>query len=93
MTKSTIDYLIGSNELQPSILVGIISEDRQFEFLSENDSFRNFALEFGTTYIDEKRLRGLDKEMKDELKELFQGPQANPFIIHNKNCFTVKIRF
>jgi|TARA_R110000824_G_scaffold290461_2_gene479012 hypothetical protein len=62
-------------------------DDRQSlydEFLSENDSFRNFALEFGTTYIDEKRLRGLDKEMKDELKELFQGPQANPFIIHNK---------
>lgn len=62
-------------------------DDRQSlydEFLSENDSFRNFALEFGTTYIDEKRLRGLDKEMKDELKQLFQGPQANPFIIHNK---------
>ena len=54
------------------------------EFLSENDSFRNFALEFGTTYIDEKRLRGLDKEMKDELKQLFQGRTANPFIIHNK---------
>ena len=38
LTKSTIDYLIGSNELQPSILVGIISEDRQFEFLSENEN-------------------------------------------------------
>jgi predicted alpha/beta superfamily hydrolase len=38
LTKSTIDYLIGSYELQPSILVGIISEDREFEFLSENEN-------------------------------------------------------
>ena len=38
LTKSTIDYLIGSYELQPSILVGIISEDREFEFLSKNEN-------------------------------------------------------
>ncbi|WP_166385661.1 MULTISPECIES: alpha/beta hydrolase-fold protein [unclassified Polaribacter] len=38
LAKSTIDYLIGSNEIQPSILVGIISENRQFEFLSKNEN-------------------------------------------------------
>ena len=54
------------------------------EFLSEQESFRNFAREFGTTYIDERRLRGLDRQMKNELKQIFQGYQANPFIIHNK---------
>lgn len=37
LTKSTIDFLIASNEIQPAILVGIFSNNRQYEFLPKNN--------------------------------------------------------
>lgn len=71
LTKSTIDFLIASSEMQPTILVGIISRNRQYEFLPKNENIETlerYKKVGGSTKLTES----LKNEIFPYLKENFR---------------------
>ena len=69
LSVSTIDFLIGWGEMQPVILVGIISENRQYEFLPPNNN--------AATRKRYKKAGGALQLMKSLKEEVFPYVKSN----------------
>ncbi len=82
LTKSTIDFLIASSEMQPTILVGIISQNRQYEFLPKNqniETLERYEKVGGST----KLTKSLKNEIFPYLKENYRIKQGRIGIGHS----------